>query len=147
MRNFIAVAFITAISFHASCADDLCTTLQSFANSNVSSNKKVVELNTRWGGGLYAPGCKDDESVEGQALCRYLRAHSSSEYPQDNLNRVLFCLSGEQRHAPTGFMEELVHVIYHGVAVPGVRKGISIDVELIRSEDAILRISVRKIDE
>ena len=148
-KLLLSVALLTGTSSWGCRASELCDAIRSFANAKSDEAKRSVELSTRWDGVPFSPSCKSDSTNEGSALCAYLRAHPSSEYPQDNLAKVLACLSDEPVPAPRNMLVDLRHAIYTAVSSPGIHDGISVTVELDRdrSDCTLLRITAENLSD
>ena len=87
--------------------DGMCHELASFANASVDASPHVVTLINDWGGplseqenSLFVKGCGHDEYEPAKALCAYLFEHTSTEFPEHNLRRVLRCLGDDRREEP-----------------------------------------------
>ena len=118
--------------------DAMCPAIREFAAAQKDSEPHTVELQTEWGGGadiLWTKHCDYGEYSPGKALCDYLMANSSVEFPQDNLGRALRCITKDPKKLDMGVFTEFLHVRFFSSSVPGVPDNIGITLELTRDRD------------
>lgn len=83
-------------------ADPLCAQLVAFAAATPAGAIRRVRFETDWGGAFdpdervaYSLRCDHGDEPTGQALCAFLGAHASIEFPQRNFERALRCLGAQ----------------------------------------------------
>jgi hypothetical protein len=145
---------LSLAAFPSMAADPMCSAIQDFAQAQKDSQPHTVELLTQWGGDgdvLAWKKCLDNDYPPGMQLCKFILNNPiSMEFPEDNLARALSCISNDQpiRTAPRDVFVELLHVRYSSSSLPGLRKRISVTIELNRDNDGppSLKITTERID-
>jgi hypothetical protein len=100
MAGGLALACAALAGCATTPADPVCAAIRDFANATPAGSTQAVELTTRWmaddplSTGAY---CRDAGYAPGRPLCKALVDHASREFPVGNVQRVLSCMSGNDR--------------------------------------------------
>ena len=157
----IVTAIVTAMSL-CGCqtiySEDqaLCSRIADFANSIDDSVTHSVELTTDWSGqfvektrGEFVAGrknCTHFGYQPGARLCEYLIGHTSTEFPDANVNSVLVCLGAGR---PTKMVYDLEYgtTVLWSHVTRGVRGNVLVGIDYSIATDSTpdtLKISARQ---
>jgi hypothetical protein len=116
--------------------DPLCAEIKAFANAAEPGTSHSVSLVTVWGPSAQRPdslmykNCEHGGYEPGAALCRYLMANTSTEFPEHNFRRALACLNGQRKAPPKHVAVERMDALLWAHEAPGVREGTAVGVEV-----------------
>ena len=134
----------------------LCSRIADFANSVDNSATNSIELTTDWGAQFVEkmPGeivlghktCAHFGYEPGARLCEYLLGHTSTEFPDANVNSVLVCLGAGKPAKMVYDLEYGKTVLWSHVA-RGVRSNVLVGIDYSTATDSTpdtLKISARQ---
>lgn len=129
---------------------ELCVKLEQFASAKFEHASSFIELRTFWGvrekGNQIILGeksCQRDGSEAGKVMCDYLLPHSSTEFPEMNLRRILSCIQGHDPFA-AGITTRLKDVEIDAYQSPLLPKNRSLHLSLKSQGDTnVMRLEVK----
>lgn len=140
-----ALALIVPIALiagpaQASPPQHLCRVLREFVESVPADAKQAFTFHTIWGGNfkgeaepvIYAKRCIHDGDTRAEAVCRYLMANGSTEFPGTTAQDAISCLSPGTHFAPPLQLDEGTFSTRHG----SDERGALVDITL-RPDEAL----------
>jgi hypothetical protein len=138
-------------------SDAMCAEIAKFANSSTDASTHSVGLINDWGGPLseeesqkqgdytmYVKQCRHDDYSPGKDLCAYLMAHTSTEFPGNNVRRALLCLNDPASRRYTAPRTEFTTMTFSSRSALHVRSTVLVTVAYSEPEE-MLTISAQKV--